>query len=321
MTTDIIKQRHDAYHTSEQEIFDLVKRATGQQATAREKIVRGYDSEVYIVHTRNDTDLVVRIRRHGGAHFADEAWAIARCREAGVPAPEVLLTETISIGEQPREVMVQRRVPGRALSEIERDLTPEQRAAVWRQAGAALGAIHSIRVGGFYKRRAGGSWDFPDWRTVAEQSIVDRTSEKPLLIQAGFRADEVDRLLQMLASGQALVVVDEQPVLCHGDFLPGHLFVDDDLKLCGVIDFSEFQGGGRLLDFANLSMSCPEVDLAWLQPDYGDRSLFDANFPTRLQTTKLGLQIGYLAHYIRQGNQQEAEPIAAGLRELLQEPE
>ena len=64
------------------------------------------------------------------------------------------------------------------------------------------------------------------------------------LMQAGFSADEVDWLLQMLEAGQALFA-GEQPVLCHGDFLPGHLFVDDDLHLCGVIDFGEFHGGGR----------------------------------------------------------------------------
>lgn len=316
MTTDIIKQRHDAYHTSEQAIFDLAGRTTGQEAIAREKIVRGYDSEVYLVHMRQGDDVIVRIRHHGGAPFADEAWAISQCREVGVPVPEVLLVETINIDGNEREVMVQRRVPGRALSEIERDLTIEQRAAVWRQAGAALGAIHSIRVGGFYKRHPDGSWDFPVWKSVAEQSIIDRTSEKPLLMQAGFRADEVDQLLQMLEAGQALVV-DEQPVLCHGDFLPGHLFVDDDLKLRGVIDFGEFQGGGPILDFANLSMDFPDIDLAWLQPDYGNQKLFDDTFPARLQTTKIGLQIGYLAHYIRQGNQQEAAPIIAGLRETL----
>jgi aminoglycoside phosphotransferase (APT) family kinase protein len=299
-------------------IFDLVRRATGLQATGREKIVRGYDSEVYIVYTRPGDDVVVRIRHHGGAPFADEAWAIGQCRAAGVPAPEVLLVETIAIDEHQRDVMVQRRVVGRALSEIEGQLTPEQRAAIWRQAGAALSAIHSIRVGGFYKRHSDGSWDFPDWKSISERSIIDRTAEKPLLMQAGFRADEVDQLLQMLVDGQALVV-DEQPVLCHGDFLPGHLFVDQDLKLCGVIDFGEFQGGGPIVDFANLSMTCPHVDLAWLQAGYGDPKLFDQTFPARLQTAKLGAQLGYLAHYIRQGNTQEAAPLIAGLRESLSE--
>src|SRR5262249_18540884 len=125
MTNDIVKQRHDAYHSSEQEIFELAGRATGQEALAREKIVRGYDSEVYLVRMRQGGDVVVRIRHHGGAHFADEAWAIAQCHTVDVPVPEVLLIETLSISGQPREVMVQRRVPGHALSDIEGALAPE----------------------------------------------------------------------------------------------------------------------------------------------------------------------------------------------------
>jgi aminoglycoside phosphotransferase (APT) family kinase protein len=318
MTSDIVRQRHAAYQTSQQVIFDLVERATSQEALAREKIVRGYDSEVYIVHTRQSGDVVVRIRHHGGAPFADEAWAIAQCRDMGVPAPEVLLVERIAIDGHTREVMIQSRVPGRALCEIECELTPEQRVAVWRQAGAALGAIHSIQVGGFYKRHSDGSWDFPDWDSVSKQSIIDRVSEKPLLIQAGFRSDEVDQLLELLKASQALFA-GQQPVLCHGDFLPGHLFVDQELNLCGVIDFGEFQGGGPIVDFANLSMTCPDVDLAWLQSGYGNPKLFDQTFPARLRVAKVGMQIGYLAHYIRQGNQQEAVPLIQGLREALRE--
>ena len=51
--------------------------------------------------------------------------------------------------------------------------------------------------------------------------------------------------------------------------------------------------------------------------DYGSSKLFDQTFSARLQVTTAGLQIGHLAHYIRQGNEQEAAPIAAGLRESL----
>ena len=87
----------------------------------------------------------------------------------------------------------------------------------------------------------------------------------------------------------------------------------------GVIDFGEFQGGGPILDFANLNMSCPDVDLFWLLRGYGNTAPFEGPFPARLQVTKLGLQIGYLAHYIRQGNAQEAAPLTQGLRETLRE--
>jgi aminoglycoside phosphotransferase (APT) family kinase protein len=317
MATEIIRQRHAAYQTAEHVIFDLVNRASGQQALAREKIVRGYDSEVYLVQTDRGDEFIVRIRHHGGAPFDQEAWAIAQCRALGVPAPEVLLIETTA-DEGTREVMVQRRVPGRALSEIEHSLTPTQRAAAWAQAGAALGTIHSIQVGGFYKRNAGGEWDFADWDTIATQSIVDRAFEMPVIMDAGFSSDEAELMLEIHRASLKRFPV-QQPVLCHGDFLPGHLFFDEDLRLCGVIDFGEFQGGAPILDFANLSMSRPDVDLAWLQHGYGNQALFDATFPVQLLSTKVGLQIGNLAHFIRQGNPQAAAPIAAGLRAALRE--
>lgn len=62
------------------------------------------------------------------------------------------------------------------------------------------------------------------------------------------------------------------------------------------------------------------------KPDRAKRSfaatkLFDQTFSARLQTTKIGLQIGYLAHFIQQGNTQKVTPIAAGLREILWESE
>jgi aminoglycoside phosphotransferase (APT) family kinase protein len=317
MTTAIIRKRHAAYQTAEQVILDLVKRATGQQPVAREKIVRGYDSEVYLVRTIQGDEFVVRIRHHGGAPFEQEAWAIAQCRALGVPAPEVLLVETTS-DEHAREVMVQRRVPGHALSDIEHDLKPAQRAAVWAQAGVALGAIHSIHVGGFYKRNADGEWDFPDWDSISAQSIADRASEMPLLIGAGFTPTEADLMLEIHKSGLAQFPI-RQPVLCHGDFLPGHLFFDDELTLRGVIDFGEFQGSGPILEFANLNMCRPDVDLRWLQRGYSNQGLFDATFPVQLLTTKVGLQIGNLAHFIRQRNSEAAAPIMLGLRALLRE--
>jgi aminoglycoside phosphotransferase (APT) family kinase protein len=313
MITDIIKRRHAAYTTSDQVISDIVKRATGQEATAQEKLVRGYDNEVYIVQTRAGGDFVVRMHHHGGAGFAEEAWAIEQCRGVGVPVAEVYLVETLTIDDQPREVMVQRRVPGRALIEIASGLQRGELEHMWQQAGAALGAIHSITVGGFYKLRSDGRWDFPDWESMAQTG--DRASERPLLLLAGFSDQDVDLMLSIQEQG----IPFRQAVLCHGDFLPDHLFFDDQLRLTGVIDFGEFQGGSPLVDFANLSMDCPDVDLVWLQRGYPNQALFDETFARQLFLIKVGHQMGYLAHYIQQGNAEEAAPIAAGLRASLRE--
>ncbi|KYH38116.1 MAG: hypothetical protein AYL29_000680 [Candidatus Bathyarchaeota archaeon B24] len=79
-------------------IFELVKRATGLDPARIERTARGYDNEVYFVKTRGGKAFVVRVKMFGEAGFRQEAWAIERCREAGVPVPTVLLVDEISFG-------------------------------------------------------------------------------------------------------------------------------------------------------------------------------------------------------------------------------
>src|SRR5262245_11888282 len=97
MITDVIRQRHAAYQTPDNVISDILRRATGHDAIVLEKLMRGYDNEVYIVQTRAGGDFVVRIHHHDGAGFAEEAWAIEQCRGVGVPVAEVYLVEALTI--------------------------------------------------------------------------------------------------------------------------------------------------------------------------------------------------------------------------------
>ena len=46
----------------------------------------------------------------------------------------------------------------------------------------------------------------------------------------------------------------DQPVLCHGDYLPEHVFVDADLNVTGVIDFGLYQGEHPIFDLAVMAM-------------------------------------------------------------------
>ena len=316
MTTPLMQQRHDAYQTAETFILNLVTEATGQQAVSREKITQGYDNEVYRVCTDQSEVFVVRIRRYGGAAFEQEAWAIDQCRQVGVPVPEIYLVTSQVIEDQACEVMVQSKVPGRALSTIQSKLQPDDLARIWAQVGEALSLMHRIQVGGFYQRHADGQWDFPTWETIVQAAQRDRMAELPLLMMAELTAEEIDTLAAILNDWPA-ALTDPQPVLCHGDLGPNHLFVDSALKLTGIIDFGEFQGGQPILDFAILAMHCPEVDLAWIQQGYVNQALFDSSFPARLVHNQITLQIGYLAHYIRQSNTVEVEAAIPQLRAAL----
>jgi len=318
MTDGFLRRRHAAYQTPERVISGLIRRATGQEAAERQQIALGYDNEVYAVRTRLGEEFIIRIRQHGENNFEQEAWAIEQCRATDVPVPDVLFSTTVSIEGQDREAMVQRKLPGRPLSVLMPTLAPSDMASIFAQAGEALSGIHSVSVGGFWRRHEDGKCDFPTWEQVMESHIQNRRAERPLLVQSGFTDAEIETIYGAIESYKRDFPC-RRPVLCHGDFLPAHLFVSDDLVLTGVIDFGEFSGGPPISDFADLYLNHPEVDLAWLQAGYKDKSLFDETFPSRLLMHCAGSQVGYLAHYIREGNSEAAALAAVSLRTTLQE--
>lgn len=323
MSNDFLRARHAAYATPETVIFDLIKQATGQHALRRLPIVQGYDNQVYLVSTEQQAEFIVRIRQHGSTSYAQEAWAIEQSRLAGAPVPEVLwigrLPPDHEWADAPaREVMVQRKVTGQALSERQNTLTARELAYVWAQVGAALSQIHSVTVGGFYKLNSNGQWDYATYAQIMASHLQARQAETPLLLQCGFSASEIERMLATIVTCTQEFRC-EQPVLCHGDLHPHHLFIADNLRLSAIIDFGEFQGGAPTVDFVTLKMEHPAVDWRWLQAGYANKRLFADNFEWQLTLRAIGPQMGYLAYYVQQGNQVEVKKSIQSLRMLLQE--
>lgn len=77
----------------------LVRRATGTGLAGEERILDGHSCEVHAVLTEDGRDLVVRVAWRPGPVFQREAWPIAAARRAGLPTPEVLLTEHTSLDD------------------------------------------------------------------------------------------------------------------------------------------------------------------------------------------------------------------------------
>ncbi len=323
MSNDFMRARHAMYATPEAVIFGVIKQATGRQASRRQAIMQGYDNEVYAVTTDPYGEFIVQIRQHGYTSYAQEAWAIEQARMAGAPVPEVLLVDHLAIDDsltdvQLREVMVQRKVPGQALSERQNSMTLREVAYIWAHVGTALSQIHSISVGGFYKLNSDGQWDYATYDQIMASHLHARQLEVPFLRQSGFSDAEIERMLATITTC-AQRFRCAQPVLCHGDLHPHHLFITDDPRLSAIIDLGEFQGGAPIGDFVTLKMAHPEVDWRWLQTGYADKTLFADNFDQQLTLRAIGSQIGYLAYYVQQGNQAEVDKSTHGLRMLLEE--
>ena len=317
MAREYLHRLHAAYAIPEHVLVDVVKGVTGHEVTSRQRIVQGYANEVYRVGTRQGNQFIVRIRRHEAVGFVEEAWAMARCRAAGAPVPDVYGVTRVDVDGQAREIMVLELVTGRALSDVVMGLTPWEREQVLTRVGAVMSTIHGVKIDGFGRLRPDGRWESPDWDSYVQAIPRERSKDAPFLIQAGLHETEVDSLLYLLA--RLPTVARSQPVLCHADLAMSHLFVDDQLNLTGVIDFGQWRGGTPALDFAVLRMYHPEIDLAWLKRGYQDQAIFNQTFPLQLLIHQANMTIGYLGFDIPRGNTDYLSDALFGLRVILRD--
>lgn len=312
---DYLEARHAGWRTPKDALSALVRRAAGKEAVAFERVVEGNNNEVYVVRTDAQDQYITRITHAGESGASEEAWCLRTCADAGVPVPEVLAAESIEIDGVGFDAMVLTKLPGAPLSDILGSLSSTGRAHAWNQMGTVLRRIHSIRVDGFYKRDQDGKWDFPDWRAFAESNLDSRTEERPFLLDAGFDENDVTYMLEMIRRyGDEFDCAE--PVLCHGDFLPEHVFFDESLNVTGVIDFGLYQGNHAIHDFAIVAMDygIPEVRL--LQEGYGHRDILDDRFDVRLHLHLVPLEIGFLAHVMKT-NQPSVQEHVRGLRRTI----
>jgi aminoglycoside phosphotransferase (APT) family kinase protein len=182
------------------------------------------------------TRLVARVGL-GERSYALEAQVIARVREAGIGAPEVL--GVVHVDGHP--VSVARWMAGRSLAELDppRRFDVDGPVTIPEKAGVRLREIHDVPTTGL---------DLPCPPTAASmRELAFATADRLPGSHSGTLRDTADHL----------GVLDDatEAVLCHGDFGPDHLFVaeglDDGLDIVGVIDW----------ELANISD--PARDLAW----------------------------------------------------------
>ncbi len=287
-----LEHYHATHVTPEAVLSRVVVRATGSSLEVKTRLTDG-SNEAYLVTTASGRQCFLKIPLLSDGDLCQEQWAADQCRAAGAPVPEVLL-----VGEEEGvPFMVQAAAPGRPLSLLLPRLSEAERALLWPQLGAALGAIHSVSVDGFWKRDPEGAWDFADWTSVMNSTLRDRGEERPFLLQAGFGEHDCDEMMRLLRRYR-----DEfdcpQPVLCHSDFLPEHIFVTDDLRLGAVVDFGDCCGGHPVWDLAVVH-EAEEMDFAAILRGYPGAWVADARFEDRLYLQRLALDMGYTAHLLR----------------------
>lgn len=248
-------------------LAEVVRRAVGTRIVRVDRIVEGYSNEVYRVRCAEEQDVVVRILRFDDEDLATksagEAWAIEKARAAAVPAPEILLLDTVQIGGSEFPVMVQRTVPGRPLAEVIDRLSERQRHDVLTETGGLIARLNGIQVD-----------QDCCWQRPRLHYLASRYAARDKVLAAGFSAPRFDGMLDLLEE-YVRDFPNEHWVLCHGDLSPQHIFVTGDIsdgaavRVSGIIDFGDWQPGAPVHDLAVLRVREPRLDLPPVLAGYG----------------------------------------------------
>lgn len=205
-----------------------VSRRFGDAPTSLSAATGGLSNHVFHVETASEA-LVVRLGPAGTKSnaFERERMVIARVREAGVPAPEVLALDEVD----GLAVMIARRLPG----EIAKD-HPERLRTLLDLGALAAERIHVIRTHGFgcdfsFEGEAQGNWR--DWLTHDYDANGRLATLHGQALISEHREAELRETLAGVSEWSG------EGILNHGDLRLKNVMVDQDGSILGLIDWED----------------------------------------------------------------------------------
>jgi aminoglycoside phosphotransferase (APT) family kinase protein len=205
--------------------------------------------EVVVAHSERATLRVGDVFLKIDADQANIDVEVEAMALAPIPTPEILWRKP--------PVLALAAVQGSALGRLGEPSPASPEA--WAAAGAAIRVLHDAPL--------------PPWPGPSIDEITPRLdAECDWLITSGtLPADLVTRNREVAEAA----LRPWKPVFAHGDLQITHVFVDDDDKVTGVIDWSEASRGDAMYDLASLTLG-HEERLAEVLAGYGTDVDLDA---------------------------------------------
>lgn len=314
--SDFLAELHTRFEAPRDLVVALIEHETRSSVGDLRRLTLGDENEVYEVRLDAGPALYARIRRPGEGTFESEIWAMDRARSAGVPVPHLLAVSEIVTEVGPRSIMLIASSAGRQLSAVLPALTAKQREGALTNVGRALTVLHSVTTPGVGRPDADGNW--PDAHEARRAFIVERTGQRDHLATAGLTAAEVEAVMEQIGQSPDTPATTD-PVLCHGDLHADHVFVDDDLEVCGIIDWGLWHGGSTIGELAAISMSYEPSDADTIVAGYNVIGEDQPALRRRLALAVINQALGHIAWHESLGNASGTAHYVRALRSALAE--
>lgn len=285
---EFISRLHEGFNFPLRKLRAYIEKNVGITVADFRKVTAGYDSEVYDIG-----EFFVKIRREGEVPHGCIKWAVEQCAGRGIKVPKIFHCGTID----ELDIIVEGKVAGEPLP-----------PSLYEEAGVQLRKIHSVRVGGFWRRHLDGNFDFAEYADLAASNTRERMKEIPLINADGvFDTAAMQRMEEALREYEGL---KSTAVLCHGDYAPRHILCEGG-EISGIIDFGEFHGGSGYSDLAYFALNSDERYFEDFLAGYGDIN------ECELQINKIISLMGYLAHSRKIGDESDAKRLEIKLERNL----
>jgi len=296
-----LEDKHSRLNASPELIDELVEKATGANIVAKRKLILGEVNEVYEATNSKDKSVIVRISRREDPQFAGEKWAINKSKEAGVPAPEILLIETVSDKDTPLTFCIEEKLQGEPLNSQLDQLSGDEKRRLVMSAGEILGRIHSVNTAGFGNIDQHGIGSKEKWAKFMLRDEKDIERLRRVASKVGLGSGLIDRAFRTIRDAD-IIYEAVSPHLIHGDYGPKHILVHEG-KISGIIDFEGCKSGDPAWDFAWWDFfQSPGLPTNWLMDGYENKSFFGPDFKTRLRLVRLALSLTLLDYYDSENN-------------------
>lgn len=293
-----LQKIHEKRTSSPEVIATVVAEGISRKPTKYERIINGEVNEVYAVTLDNAKEIILRIGHIADHSFGAETWAIAQSKKAGVPVANILAIGTVKAADKPLHYSIQEKLRGRRFDTLLwSDRIPADRAQkITEQAGEVLARIHSVNsTTGYGSIDENGHGQFPNISDWVKSHLDKRAEYEKLFTEHNLTPSTLQAVLDKLKRAEALFGA---PHLLHCDYGPKHLFVDENDKITGVIDFERAESGDIALDFASWDYwFSTSVPTKWLYDGYQRVSSLGDNFAERLKVVQLHELLHLLNYY------------------------